>query len=258
MLFLHEQGYPVVVPVKSRKGHWIETMHDTSIGTVHAVVFCQAAGVRLELDKMSEQQMEQWGRSLAALHNASSCFTPAEPANRMSWEDALALVASVLEEHPEETAAAGELAKVDAWLRSLPANDQDYGLIHYDFELDNVFWEDGSELFSAIDFDDAMYHWYVMDIASTVGDLNVGMKDEHTRSYQLFLNGYQSLRPLNKDLLEQVPGFQRFNDLYGFARVLRAVKDCSVGDDSPPWLGNLLAKLQSSCEYARARFRNYA
>lgn len=44
-------------------------------------------------------------------------------------------------------------------------------MIHYDFEFDNVFYDDESTTCNIIDFDDAMYHWYAMDIELTLDSL---------------------------------------------------------------------------------------
>jgi Ser/Thr protein kinase RdoA (MazF antagonist) len=254
MQFLNEQGYPAVHYIPSKSGARLES-RDTEIGTVHAVVFSQAVGMTVELTAMSEQQLVQWGCSLATLHKLSESYSqPVEASPRMSHLDVLLFISSVLREHPNETAAASELERMNQWLSSLPISVEDYGLIHYDFELDNVFWDERLKRFSVIDFDDAMYHWYVMDIVSTVRDLNVGEEEELTQSLELFLQGYRSVKPISDSLLQQYTRFQRFNDLYGFARVLRSLENSRLEQD-PPWLIKLHAKLTLFCDRARESFQ---
>ena len=46
----------------------------------------------------------------------------------------------------------------------LPKNEQNYGLVHFDFELDYIFYDISTDMLNIIDFDDSMYHWYAMDI----------------------------------------------------------------------------------------------
>ena len=57
-------------------------------------------------------------------------------------------------------------------LAKLPSDHGIYGLIHYDFETDNVFYEQETGQFYPIDFDDAVYHWYVQDIERALDSLN--------------------------------------------------------------------------------------
>lgn len=45
MMYLLEQGYETVAPVRSKQGKWIETL-STGNGKYHGVVFEQAQGVR--------------------------------------------------------------------------------------------------------------------------------------------------------------------------------------------------------------------
>lgn len=70
MMYLLEQGYETVAPVRSKSGNWIETLL-TDHGRYHGVVFEQAQGEYVSLDEMKEPHFYQWGQSLARLHNFS-------------------------------------------------------------------------------------------------------------------------------------------------------------------------------------------
>lgn len=40
-----------------------------------------------------------------------------------------------------------------------PASAEHMGLIHYDFETDNIFYDEEESCYYTIDFDDSMIHW---------------------------------------------------------------------------------------------------
>ena len=48
-------------------------------------------------------------------------------------------------------------------LGALPVDRDRYGLIHFDFELDNLYWRD--QTIGMLDFDDCAHYWYAADIA---------------------------------------------------------------------------------------------
>ncbi|WP_164821552.1 phosphotransferase enzyme family protein [Paenibacillus koleovorans] len=255
LTYLQQMGIPTVVPVSSAQGHRIVTIPDTPIGTLHAVTFTEATGHSLYLPHMTPHHLEQWGRSLALLHQQSAVYSPPDIGlRRPTWEDALEKVRSVLAEHPAETDATTELLLVEKHLHTLPRSSSSFGLIHYDFELDNLFWNDRLRQFTAIDFDDALYHWYVMDIVSATRELGSLPADAAARAYSQFLQGYRSVMPIDESLWEQRDWFERFQRLVRFARVLRSLDDaeCSA---TPAWWEPLLAKLTHSLDEDRRRFR---
>lgn len=275
-------GYPVAAPVLSSNGNWVETIRVADHGCYHGVVFEQAKGVDLSLDGMTDQQAEDWGKSLASLHVLSESYTPdvfsaadaagatdaADPGNatgaadalgaagatkHRSWLDALAFVTSVLQRHPHEKEALQELERVREQLAQLPARSEDVGVIHYDFEIDNVFYYAAESCYYVIDFDDAMIHWYAMDIVSAIADLMEQADGDAQRKIASFLIGYRSLRHLDEHGVHLFPLFQRFSDLYGFARTLRSVEDMDA-HHLPEWAMQLKDKLLQACGRIRGRF----
>ncbi|NBD24388.1 phosphotransferase enzyme family protein [Paenibacillus glycinis] len=159
--YLAANGYPVAAPVMSADGQWIETIEDDTGGNYYGVAFEEAEGVHVPLDRMTDAHCASWGRSLARLHELSARYVPdADSPVRWSWRDVLDWTRGVLERHPEEEAALLECDRVQAWLETLPQDGRLAGLIHFDFQPDNVFDRGGEAGFSAIDFDDAMMHWY--------------------------------------------------------------------------------------------------
>lgn len=89
-----------------------------------------------------------------------------------------------------------------------------YGLIHYDFQLDNIFYEENNRAFSVIDFDDAVYSWCAHDIVTALDDF-LGDDMMNLDHYQVksFLKGYCSVIPLSNEDINPFPYFQRLMKL---------------------------------------------
>lgn len=252
MQYLHLNGFPSVTPIKSLSGELMETLM-TPEATYIAVVFSAAKGINLDSDTITEKQMEEWGKSLGSLHCLSKKFEPVSE-RRNSWVDTIHFMESVFQKHPTELNALEELGRVTTWLQSLPTGNDVYGLIHYDFQLDNIFFEENeNHSFNVIDFDDAMYHWYAIDIVTALDDF---IDDDNPHSkllIQSFLNGYRSKMVLENDVAAQFPQYQRYANLYKFAKLLKTL-ECEEINDTPPWFDELKVKLVRVADGLRKTF----
>ena len=198
--------------------------------------------------------MEEWGKSLATLHFLSKTFEPASE-TRKGWLDTVQFMESVFQKHPGEQLALQELSRVTNWLQSLPTHKDVFGLIHYDFQLDNIFWvEDEEQRFTIIDFDDAIYHWYVLDIVTALDDFIADDNPHSTLMTQSFLNGYCSKMDLDEDVVSQFPQFQRYANLYKFSKIVKSL-DYNVIEEMPSWVGGLKAKLVHVADELRQSFQ---
>jgi len=253
MLYLLDKGYATVAPVRSKNGLWIETIATTA-GCYYGVVFEQVSGVHLPLDQMSDHHFEEWGSSLASLHELSEAYNPGKIVRRQSWYDVLDFVSSVLERYPLEHGAQQELEQLRSLLSELPSGKGHTGLIHYDFETDNVFYVAAESRYCVIDFDDAMVHWFMMDITSALSDL-IEQDDEIAKEkLQRFLKGYRSVKLLDDSYVNLLPVFQRFADLYTFARLLRSIEGMDISR-SPDWAIGLKDKLLGVCDRIRSSYQ---
>lgn len=240
MQYLYLNGFPSVIPILSKNGELIEQI-TTPEGTYIAVVFSKANGINLDSNDITKIQMEEWGKSLGSLHTLSKKFEP-EFVSRKSWLDTVDLMEGVFQRHPSDRIALEELNRVTSWLQSLPKENDTYGLIHYDFQLDNIFFEENKNCFNVIDFDDAMYHWYAIDIVTALDDF-IGEENHSSKVLmQSFLNGYRSKMNLEIDIEAQFPRFQRYANLYKFYKLSISL-DPKVIHDAPPWYHGLRGKL---------------
>lgn len=140
------------------------------------------------------------GKSLGQLHKTSAGFTSKE-ISRPDWQDRLQWCQTVFEDYNVPACALNELRAVQSVLRTLPQTSKNYGLIHYDFEPDNLFYDDSNQSKCPIYFDDCLYHWNVMDLVKTIGSLYDVMDNECAEeAEQQLLDGYRSVYEIDNDL----------------------------------------------------------
>lgn len=140
------------------------------------------------------------------------------------------------------------------YLQSLPISNSNYGLIHYDFQLDNLFYEEKYRSFHVIDFDDAVYSWYAHDIVTALDDFlhnDINLKHSPVNS---FLQGYCLIRPLSEEDVQTFPYFQRFMKLYQFSKLLWTLEGSDIVD-APQWLDDLKIKLVRARDRLRDGFQ---
>ncbi|WP_249716403.1 phosphotransferase enzyme family protein [Paenibacillus sp. J31TS4] len=253
--YLAAAGYPAAAPVRSRWGNLVESA-ETETGTYHGCVFRRANGRPVTAASMTASQLRQWGESLARLHLLARDYVPPGPP-RPDWRETLAFVRSVLTRHPDETAAAEELERLASELARIPEANGEFGLVHYDFQSDNVIESEEEGRFSVFDFDDAMRHWFLMDVEIVRKELleeRASDLKEAEDAYAAFTAGYRTLRPIGPEAATLLPLLQRFDELYSFARVVRSLEGIDEVPDQPDWLAGLRGKLERALRRMRAGF----
>ncbi|CAH8245863.1 phosphotransferase [Paenibacillus melissococcoides] len=108
--------------------------------------------------------------ALGRLQQLSSEYVPAT-AKCWPYLDVLGWIEGLFIDSPQEEAALAEAGLLREHFASLPVTKHNFGLVHYDFEYDNVFYDQTTHSCHVIDFDDAMYHWYAMDIEQALASL---------------------------------------------------------------------------------------
>jgi len=157
------------------------------------------------LDKLNQLQLQASGQALAQLHLAGESFVETrDNPTGMRW----------LQEHVNKVAkgtaeAYGETAE-DLLRQELEDqqaqlwNDLPQGVIHGDLFVDNILF-DGDKVSGIIDFYYAHTAPWVMDIAITLNAQAVMLSHEDDARMQVFLNGYESLRPLQENEFQALP-----------------------------------------------------
>ena len=248
---LAARGAPVALPVNSLSGHAVESIA-TTLGVFHAVVFAMLPGEHYDIGELSLDQFTRWGRALGELHQAAAGY---RGAGRPTMHDQLRMAGQQLPAH--EAAARRMLALLEQQVAALPASERTFGLIHYDFELDNLLWDDQV---SIVDFDDCAWYCFVADIAFALRDLfddqaeNIDMADERFRA---FVTGYRLVRTVTDEELGRLPLFLRLHNLLTFTKLLRA-SDSRNQVGTPAWVVDLQTKLIRKAQSYRDSFARYA
>jgi Ser/Thr protein kinase RdoA (MazF antagonist) len=236
--WLAEEGLAVVRPVRSQNERVVETVA-TDWGTFHAVVFDALEGTHFEIDELDDAGFRAWGAALGLLHATIRKYPSSISSARPTMQDHLAQAKHLL---PQDVPAVREeLHRLESSLDTLPVNRDTYGLIHFDFELDNLIWQGRTA--QMLDFDDCSRGWYAADIAFALRDLFDAGADLHAPGGRAFLRGYAAHTPLADEQIAQIPLFLRLGRLIQFARITRAL-DITKDSRQPDWLSGLIDKLE--------------
>jgi Ser/Thr protein kinase RdoA (MazF antagonist) len=244
--WLANKGMIVTTPIASKKGRCIETV-ETDLGTFHAVVFAGLQGSQVAFEELSTAQFEAWGAALGKLHAMTHQDQDPRLSARPTWRDHLTQARIYLPE--DEPAVQAEFDYITSFVSAHPVTATNSGLIHGDFELDNLFWQ--NDTIAILDFDDCSYSWYVADIAFALRDLFETGVDLSNPSFHAFIRGYSKHYSLDEELLSHLPTFMRLVNLIGYAKLVRAM-DLAHDQDYPEWCTSLLLKLENRMQDYKA------
>ncbi len=240
---LFRAGGQVARPLPSRRGTLTEEV-ETPLGLMEAMLVEAAPGALADSDALTAARAEAWGAALAGLHAAGNRL-PGRVATRLP--EGFAELAEVRTTLPGDDRALDACAAVIERMASLPRTADAWGVVHGDFELDNVSWDGGRVV--AFDLDEAARSWFVADIAFSLRDVT-GFGPTPTPSEKAltaaFLDGYGQVRPLTEVALAALPMFAAAHALVSTVRARRAL-DARTPED-PEWLVGLRSKVE---EHAR-------
>lgn len=247
--YLRGNGFPALEMMPSVRGETLETV--THKGEAYfAMVSAGVPGQRMDRMNWTEDAILAFGQTLGRLHRLSTQWHPVEP--KWAYTDVLRWIADVLAAANAPEVAIYEVDIVAAALDTLPKTQACYGLTHYDYELDNVFFDAETGVCHVIDFDDGMLHFYAMDVHKALDNIREEMPSEwHVRAEATFLQGYRESMTITDALLENGV-FSRFAKLYGYARCLRCVQDTFA--EEPDWMQDLRVNLDYAMAEASAAF----
>lgn len=247
---LLRRGVHAATPVLSTSGRYIESVV-TNLGVFHAVLFEALPGEHWKFDSLDERRFELWGKALGEIHAASQGLSSDR---RPSWSDHVAFAERLIP--ASETAATGELRAVKEILTSLSPSLDGFGLIHFDFELDNLTWHQDKA--GVLDFDDCAFYWYEADVAFALRDLfddRIDRVDFACNRLGAFLRGYRSQVHLSDAAVRRIPLFLRMHNLFAFARLVRALE--GAPEEEPTWMADLRNRLTNLLIDYREAFRRY-
>jgi Ser/Thr protein kinase RdoA (MazF antagonist)/ribosomal protein S18 acetylase RimI-like enzyme len=225
----------VAEPIMSIQGSYVERV-ETDLGVFYASVTREVKGKSLELETLTPKQFYTWGNNLGRLHETIK-NNPKEKLYRKTWQEQLAQASHAIQD--EKVLEVIQIIKKE--MENLPITEANYGLIHFDFELDNLMWDEENKI-SIIDFDDCSYHWFASDIIYALRDLMVDHRLVVNDSVKQFLIGYEKATSLDYDVFKQHKTLYGFHLIYTYARLLEAV-DLDESSEQPKWMIQLIHKL---------------
>jgi Ser/Thr protein kinase RdoA (MazF antagonist) len=249
--YLDEHSVAVALPVKSLQNNDIEVV-ETELGTFIAVVFEALPGEHLEIENLDQSQFFQWGKLLGQLHNGLKSIPEEYRAIRPNWIDQLKQIRAVLPS--DEKSALLELDRILNWAEGVKVGKENFGLIHFDFELDNLKWDQNN--IGILDFDDCANYPFIADIAYSLRDLIEEEFEPEHPSFREFLKGYSSETDPDMNLLADLQWFIRLHKLMTFSKLLQAV-DIPDSPEYPKWLKDLRQKLVRKLAAYRLGFDLY-
>ena len=238
--YLRDRHYQALEPIPARTGdEWVQKA--TPWGDYIACAFKRVEGQQLSETRLDDEVVFVYGAALGRLHHLSSQYTPVK-AQRRTHLDIMNWIEETFDDQSMGGQPRQELTLLKNYLADLPITPDNYGLIHYDFEPDNVFFDDATKSCHVIDFDDAIYHWFMMDIGLALDALQGEITgDEFPQKKAVFIEGYQGQRAVDPNLLGAMPVFGKFARLYRYARTARSIQE--QWDNEPEWMVQLRAKL---------------
>lgn len=240
--YLLEHNYPALKPVPSKTGDKILKL-ETKCGIYYASVYEGVKGKRLDRCELNEEIMYSYGRALGKMHYLSSKFVP--KVKKWNHVDVMDFIGDELLNYPDTKELLQELDEIRNGLSTLTISNENYGLVHYDFDLDNVFYEEDKKQCNVIDFDDGMYHFFILDIELSLNSLANEMDEKKFIDAKMkFLKGYEAEYPLPENYEELLPLMKRFANLYSYARILRATNEQLVNE--PDWMVELRETLNDT------------
>lgn len=157
------------------------------------------------------------GSLIAKMHKASQSYVHLGE-KREEWLQERGLRhALIAAKASKETVLRDLLEKTLSWMKQLPRNESNYGLVHADLGALNLFVEEDDTV-GIIDFDDSCYHWYAFDIAIVIFSMasrfqHTHPKPEETKWLSYLLEGYRTVRPFSEQEALLIPPFIQFATL---------------------------------------------
>lgn len=235
-----DAGVPVVRPMPSRDGRATERVV-TEHGELVAMLVPAASGDELDLDELTDAAASVWGAALGRLHTTSVSVGPAPVSG------------AVVDAPPVDDAELAHAADViAAAIATLDSSTHSRGVVHGDFELDNLrFTADGPSFF---DVDEARVDWFAADVALATRDLTGTTLDGEPRPELLaaFLRGYRTERAFSVEEEASLAMFGVAASL-GLAADVHEALDLDEQHDDPDWLVELRGTLRRHLEWHRDR-----
>jgi Ser/Thr protein kinase RdoA (MazF antagonist) len=230
--YLAEKGVRVSKPVRSQKGNLIETLQAQGID-FQVVSFVKGKGMRVpdngyryRVDAPIEEYFQNWGQVLGQMHRVTKRYQPLnEKIRRPAWFELHKNRLSIVDKLPGHlNIVVDRIQATLEEIKSLPKDQDSYGLIHGDFNDGNFTVDYLNGDITVFDFDDSCYFWFVYEIASAWegGIGRVMFRDLNERQSFMdrymdqVMEGYNRENALPAEWLERLPLFVKLIQIEEF------------------------------------------
>lgn len=237
---LLSRGYSVPKVIESKGLRKIESKA-TPWGDYHAIVLEGVGANSLENTDLNSDICYNYGKFLGEFHNISKTCE----LGKIHRDSAITRLESYISlALQSDEIIQKEYEFIKSKLEKLDRSVDTFGLIHYDFELDNIMYDSETSSMYAIDFDDAMIGWYGQDIERALRSLKDETESEAYEHFETsFLEGYRATGNSTSDYIENKDIFKRFAELYKYFRITNSLEES--WDNEPEWMQNLRRILDS-------------
>ncbi len=243
---LKAAGFPVPSIINSISDEKI-VMRDTPWGKYFAIVLEGVGKNSLENTDLTPTLCYEYGKLLSDFH-LLSMKSASDLLLRSTVFDILQEMTHKLQSNrdlPKEVLE--EARRISEALKKLDRSVSKYGLIHYDFELDNIMYAPETGQMYVIDFDDSMYGYYGQDVERAINSLESEVSSEDFLEFKTkFIEGYTEKGLSISDYLENEETYKSFANLYSYMRVRESLEES--WDNEPEWMTHLRDRLSARNE----------
>jgi Ser/Thr protein kinase RdoA (MazF antagonist) len=224
--FLEKKGVPVAIPILSVNNQFVEeiTLEDST--SFFTTLFVKVPGETIATNHslMTPTVIEKWGSILGRLHSLTKEYEPKSSIKRKHWYEKpeIANIDETLTDYPIILEKA---KKHISYIKSLPKDQDTYGLIHYDLHEVNLL-VDGEDI-TVIDFDDCQYDYLAADFSSIFFQLvwrfHTAEKSREAVAkefYPQFMKGYLKEYPLSEFWISKIPDFLQVRHFFLFCNAV--------------------------------------
>ncbi|MBQ4536424.1 MAG: phosphotransferase [Lachnospiraceae bacterium] len=238
--WLNKRGFPAMRPVPMKNGKTAGQI-DTEWGVFNVSCFERVSGKSLEDTKGTLQIVRGYGETLGKLHALMKEYPYSE--RHRNHKSLLEEISNRMSEYGVPEMFKTEYLSLCEALEQLTLTSDNYGVIHYDFEPDNVFYDVDEDAFSVIDFDDAIGCWYALDVVRAMDALeDVVETNVIKEAERCFLEEYRNFTTFTDEQMESLPLMRRFVRMQEYTTLLHVMSE--PVEEMPDWMRKLIGKLK--------------
>jgi len=258
--YLYEGGVGVARPWRSDRGEWVELLDDGEGDYFLVSAFEKAKGDIHRGSDWPDSLLWEYGNQIGKMHKLTKSYQPRNPDwKRPEWDDPIHH--EVAQFIPTRDQKIKDLYRAQiAKIKSLPIDEQAYGLIHQDAHQGNFFVDDQGKI-TIFDFDDSSYSWFVEDIALVLFYAVMGNENpaDFTRMFlKDFMPGYFAANELDLDWIQHIPLFMKMRELDLYAVIHRSFNVENLDDSWCIWyLKDRKERLENGVPFLDFDFSSY-